>query len=126
VWDAEELPAHFALEEPLAGHEIKPAPFQGGVEVEMRLGVGLRAGQVQGQGGELDPVVQAKAGLECGPQERLFRRAQLIRSHQHINVIGREVRQAFVVAQDEETDVRLLPRAKDCGNQLADFWLVGH
>ena len=35
-------------------------------------------------------------------------------------------RQAFVIAQDEEVDVRLLPRAKDGGDQLADFWLAGH
>ena len=125
VRDAEQLPAHLALEELLGRTtKLEPAPFQGGEEVEVRLGIGLRAGQVEGQGGELDPVVQAKAGLGGGPQQRLFRLAQLSRVHQHVNVIGGEVRQALVIAQDEEIDPRLLPRAKDGGDQLADFWLA--
>ena len=41
-------------------------------------------------------------------------------------VIGWKVPQVFVIAPDEEIDIRLLSREKHCCDQLADFLLLGH
>ncbi len=92
----------------------------------MGLGIALPAGQVEGQGREFDPAMQAKAGVGGRLQQRLFRLAQLGRINEHVDVIGGEMGQAFVIAQDETIDPGLLPGAKDGGDQLADFVLLGH
>src|ERR1035441_1898927 len=126
MWDEEEVPAHLAPKKTVAGDKLKPAPFQSGEQIEMRLRIALPARQVKGQGREFDPAVQTKAAL-CGRlQQNLLGLEQLAGINQHVNIIGGEMRQALVVAQDETIDPRLVPGAKDGGNQLADFLLLGH
>ena len=111
-----------ALEKAPAVEEVEPAPLQGGEQVEVRLGIGLPVRQVKGQGGELGAIVEAEAGFPGGSQQRLFRAPELVWRHQHVNVIGREAGQTFIVAQDQEFDAGRGPGAKHRRDQPADFW----
>ncbi len=114
VRDGERPSIHLAVEEGPAIQKIKSAPLKGGVEIEMGLGIGPEAGQVKGQGGgKLAAVMQAKTGGAGSRQQGGLRRAKLRRANQHIDVVGGEMRQPLVIAEDQETDAGLLPGAED-------------
>src|SRR5690242_5742074 len=92
----------------------------------MHLGIRMLARKVKCECCEFGSIVQSKARGARGGKQGRFAGSDMGGFEKHVDVVADGIGKVFVIPKDEKRDAGIPPGAKHGGNELADFFLLGH